>query len=81
MGSGTSLNTDFTTAALCRSTVNATHVILMSSLEIGEDHPLSLELASLRATVARYQVSPMLRGDSLLSPGSVLIKANMQVSQ
>ncbi|EKM55118.1 uncharacterized protein PHACADRAFT_143061 [Phanerochaete carnosa HHB-10118-sp] len=27
----------------------------MSDLQIGEDHPLSLELASLRATVASYQ--------------------------
>ncbi|GJE90688.1 hypothetical protein PsYK624_068320 [Phanerochaete sordida] len=27
----------------------------MSALQISEDHPLSLELASLRATVARYQ--------------------------
>ena len=36
----------------------STHVSLMSAyeLEISEEHPLALELASLRASVARYQV-------------------------
>ncbi|KAJ3521556.1 hypothetical protein NM688_g9001 [Phlebia brevispora] len=34
-----------------------THVVLMSAhgLDVSEDHPLALELASLRASVARYQ--------------------------
>lgn len=44
------------TTSCRRRITTSTHVPLMSGLQIGEDHPLSLELASLKATVARYQV-------------------------
>ncbi len=50
---------------------------ILADLQLGEDHPLLLELASLRAAASRYQVRNNVCG---ASPSIVLIYANTQVS-